>query len=646
MKKITLSLALTLSAGFVFAQSQRLVFVEEFTQASCGPCASQNPSFNSLLAANTSKVISLKYQASFPGTDPMYTQCAPTTDTRQNYYAINSVPYARMDGNVVSGAPNTFNQTNINSAYATPSAFSMQLNHWFNAANDSIFIYCEITCTQNINMSTPKLRIAMMEKTITFSNAPGSNGEKTFYNVMRKMYPGASGTTLAGSWTVGQKKTISFKEKIPSYIYSKPQIAMVAWIQDDATKNVKQAKFSATASPLAIPPVADFMALATTSCDGIIKFKDQSALFPTSWSWNFGDGETSTLKNPIHKYNTNGTYSVQLTASNANGSNPITKTGYITISLAGTAPTGVNDNICSNGVANLSATASGSGLLNWYNNAGAVVNTGAAYSPNVVGTTDFWVAEMTTNAVMSEGPADNTIAAGATYTAAATQGLIFNVLKTGTLISVETYASTAGNRTIQLLDEGGNIINSKVVNIPIGKSTLTLNFPIEVGTGYVLQPQDFACNLYRNTAGGVYPYNVSGVVSIVSNTVASTSPTYYYFFYNWKVQENACSSPGVKVSAMDTCTSTGINDFAVTNSLDVYPNPSNGAFTTSFNTYVADNYIVRITNTLGQEVYEERLENFSGTYSREINISSYGTGVYMLSISNSKNVDVKKVITY
>ena len=35
----------------------------------------------------------------------------------------------------------------------------------------------------------------------------------------------------------------------------------------------------------------------------------------TSWSWNFGDGGTSTLQNPTHIYNAPGTYTIQLTAN-------------------------------------------------------------------------------------------------------------------------------------------------------------------------------------------------------------------------------------------------------------------------------------------------------------------------------------------
>ena len=42
--------------------------------------------------------------------------------------------------------------------------------------------------------------------------------------------------------------------------------------------------------------------------------------------------------NPVHTYNKSGLYSVTLTASNASGSNALTKTGYIAVSYVLTAP--------------------------------------------------------------------------------------------------------------------------------------------------------------------------------------------------------------------------------------------------------------------------------------------------------------------
>ena len=647
MKKITsivFFIVAIFSGGSVFGQSQRLVLAEEFTQASCPPCASANPAFNTLLQANTTKITSIKYQTSWPGVDPMNAQTAAEVQTRVTYYAVSGVPDAHQDGGA-GGAPSSITQSTINTEYAVPSPFTIVLKHWFNTANDSIYINCDVTCSQNVTMTTPRLRIAMVEKTITFASPPGTNGEKVFENVMRKMYPNANGTVLTTAWTNGQKRTVSFKAKIPSYIYDKNQIGVVAWIQDDAGQNVKQAGFSPSPStPVTLPPAAEFMADLLTPCDGIVNFQDLSGLFPKSWLWDFGDGTTSTLQNPTHKYSTNGSFAVKLTVTNAYGNNSTTKAGYVTLSLAGSTPTGTSKDFCSNGVVNLSATPSGSGTLNWYNAAGAMVHTGNTYSPNLVGTTDFWVSEMTANAVKTDGAADNTMGAGASYTAQATQGLNFDVLKPCTLQSVVCYASTAGNRTIQVLDGGGNIIQTATVNIPSGTSTVNLNFALPAGTGFTLQPSTLGCNLYRNTAGGSYPYNASGVVKITGNTAANNA--YYYFFYNWKVQQNPCASPSVKVSGIDTCNSTGIYDVTAINSLAVYPNPSNGIFTTSFNTVNPGNYTVKVINTLGQAVYSEVLNNFSGTYSKEINISSFGKGVYMLNISDAKNEDVKKVITY
>lgn len=46
----------------------------------------------------------------------------------------------------------------------------------------------------------------------------------------------------------------------------------------------------------------------------------------TSYSWNFGDGQTSTLATPAHAYINNGIYPVTLTATNSTGSNSFTDT--------------------------------------------------------------------------------------------------------------------------------------------------------------------------------------------------------------------------------------------------------------------------------------------------------------------------------
>jgi len=63
----------------------------------------------------------------------------------------------------------------------------------------------------------------------------------------------------------------------------------------------------------------------------VVNFTDQSANSPTSWSWDFGDGGTSTAQNPSHTFTAIGYHTVTLTAANARGSDTLVRTNYITV---------------------------------------------------------------------------------------------------------------------------------------------------------------------------------------------------------------------------------------------------------------------------------------------------------------------------
>ncbi|MCF6407182.1 PKD domain-containing protein [Chitinophaga filiformis] len=67
-------------------------------------------------------------------------------------------------------------------------------------------------------------------------------------------------------------------------------------------------------------PVADFETDQKIICDvpATLKLTDKSQ-GATSWRWDFGNGQTSTLQNPSVTYNQLGYYGIQLTISNASG---------------------------------------------------------------------------------------------------------------------------------------------------------------------------------------------------------------------------------------------------------------------------------------------------------------------------------------
>ena len=73
------------------------------------------------------------------------------------------------------------------------------------------------------------------------------------------------------------------------------------------------------------PPVAGLTADKTTVPVGeTIQFSNTSTGEITSWSWDFGDGNTSTQENPSHAYPKQGNYTASLTVSNKAGSDTIT----------------------------------------------------------------------------------------------------------------------------------------------------------------------------------------------------------------------------------------------------------------------------------------------------------------------------------
>jgi hypothetical protein len=86
------------------------------------------------------------------------------------------------------------------------------------------------------------------------------------------------------------------------------------------------------------PPAALAADFSATPASGqaplAVAFADRSQGSPTGWSWTFGDGESSSERNPAHVYAAPGSYTVTLTVTDADGgSSTKTRTGYINASV-------------------------------------------------------------------------------------------------------------------------------------------------------------------------------------------------------------------------------------------------------------------------------------------------------------------------
>jgi hypothetical protein len=348
MKKIFTFLISALVISSAFAQYQRMVLFEEFTQASCGPCASQNPAFNELLDENLDKATSIKYQVWWPGYDPMYEHNTTDVDNRVAYYGVTGVPNAIMDGVEVAndcgyydGAPACVDQTDIDNQYAVESPFFIELSH--TVANDYGSVDVEMyIASDDFHEGDYVANIAVVERAILFETAPGSNGETEFFNVMKKMLPTANGTDIADSWGPGDALTIMESWDFAN-VYDPSEIAVVAFIQDNTTKEIIQAAYSAP-YPVFTTDVTATGANATGSsspflCDGTaspsVTIKNIGEVDLTSatitysvnggadetyeWTGSLAYGESETVTLPEVSFTLEDENTVAVTISNPNG---------------------------------------------------------------------------------------------------------------------------------------------------------------------------------------------------------------------------------------------------------------------------------------------------------------------------------------
>ena len=163
-------------------------------------------------------------------------------------------------------------------------------------------------------------------------------------------------------WTFGEGGTSTAMN--PTHTYQNPGTYTVTLVVTDA--NGCQDTIAQPSLITVIGPNVNFVADTLAGCDSLfVSFTDQTVPTApiTSWAWNFGDGNTSTLQNPTHMYYASGNYTVTLTVTDADGCvRSRTRNQYISV----TSPTAafvVDDSLTCMGVSiNFDNNSTGSGL--------------------------------------------------------------------------------------------------------------------------------------------------------------------------------------------------------------------------------------------------------------------------------------------
>ncbi len=596
MKKILLVLSVCLFALESSAQTQRLILVEEFTNASCGPCALSNPAFDALMTSNATKVVPVRYHTSFPGYDPFYSQNPLQNQARTIYYQVTAVPTARMDGAGVF--LQDVNQTSIDAEYNVAPDYSINLNYHLSSDNDSVYATATFKAINTVT-GTLKAHIMMVEKMITFTTPPGSNGETSFPMVMKKMLPSETGTTLPSTMYPGDSVVVNVGWLI-SNVFNLNQLALIAFVQDNATKNIKQAGYAPVPSTVTVtPPTISQNAIVSPMCvnDGLVNINVSGGTPPYTYAWS--NGATSEDISGLAA----GTYTVTVTGGGASATSIFT-VQQLVLQQPVITPT-TNRTACSI-------------TMNWNPVTGAA-NYKVQYK---LQNSSIWSPELPVGNVTSFN---------------------FQGLESGTFydFSVSAFCGNGNNSGyISTNDSTGQceMVSSSAVTINSSTSA-TISWAASCYTiGYRI--------IYR--VAGTSSWNSSFVFTeskIMNNLSPNTT-------YEYRLRNRCGNAPNVTdwtPLASFTTPAMRIESELENQSVSkfsVYPNPTSSIvnISGSFNEKVNEAE-VRIMNELGAVVYSEKIPLEFGTFDTPFNLpTTLSNGLYFINVSSDNENKMSKLM--
>ena len=253
------------------------------------------------------------------------------------YVSTPILPTANFNTNVTSGYTplsiqfiDSSQNTNVWKWNFGDSTNSTQKNpvHTYSAAGN----YTVMLTVSNANgtdskTATINVKTVLQKPVASFSASPITGNSPMKVTFSDK----STGTPTNWKWSFGDGTTST--DKNPTHTYSGAGKYTVGLTVTNAAGSNSVTKSSHINVATALKaPVASFSASSTSGKVPLkVTFTDKSTGSPTSWRWSFGDGTSSTSRNPVHTYSKKGKYTVSLTAKNAKGSNTKTMSGYITV---------------------------------------------------------------------------------------------------------------------------------------------------------------------------------------------------------------------------------------------------------------------------------------------------------------------------
>ena len=376
------------------------------------------------------------------------------------------------------------------------------------------------------------------------------------------------------------------------------------------------------------------------------------------------------MTGPSIEVSETGTYYVEVTSQCGSSTSEAIEVTSTYVSMPSSSNANVNEG------ESVILNATGTGDIFWADNNGTVIGNGETFvTPSLFESTSYFVYQeeeiIPAPEFLSTGEAEHLCSgngscdySGEVYNG----GLRFEVLDELTLNSVKVYAGFAGERVFQLRNTSLDVIyEATTVNIPESEDNgyiVDLNWIIPEGEYIITTDSDVNNNnfggnnpmLKRTTDElATFPHIIDGIISINEGyynnegnefSGAGFSTSYYYYFYDWKINNEweiggiTCESDLLEVVVTVNENNSNLNEL---NQLDftLYPNPASNKLEIQAQN-VKDKVNITLFNNLGEEV--EVLFNGYFNETLKVDIANYPKGIYFIEMKSKNNSNIQHIL--
>jgi len=397
----------------------------------------------------------------------------------------------------------------------------------------------------------------------------------------------------------------------------------------------------------------------TSICSGSAVVLNANTGGGLSYQWKLNGSNISGATASSYIASSAGDYTVVVSQ---NGCSATSSAVTVTVTqVTATITPGGSTSICSGSSVVLNANTGGGLTYQWLLNAGVIVGaTASSYTATQAG--DYTVDVTSNGCRITSSPVTvsiisapsvsitspgTTICKGSSMTlTAAPSGLTYQWTKSGTNISGATdlsYSTTkAGNYACKVTYQCGTITSNAVILTLATSPTATIT-----PSGAVTICSGSNITLQANTGNFSYQWK-KGTADIAG---ASNSSLLVTAKGNYKVaitdNTSGCSktSAATKVT-VQACKLNSDGEDGLQQSLTIYPNPTSGDLTVSFNlsSSVDEEGIIIVKNLLGQTAYSSTVLFHSGDNEFLLNLGDLDSGIYLLELEVEGNMYLAKVI--